>query len=95
MAFLGVTFHLLFLRRGKLKTNGRICKKNDFSNRDYYRAITTKELNTYFKEVEGFLSWRPLTAISSKMNDFEYLSPMSLLSSALIPSVLSGQILKS
>jgi hypothetical protein len=29
------------------------------------------------------------------MNDFEYLSPMSLLNSALVPSVLPGQILKS
>ena len=62
--------------------------------RDYYRAITTEELNTYFKEVEGILNWRPLTAVSSKSNDFDYLSLMSLLNSAILPSVLPGQILK-
>ena len=42
--------------------------------RDYYRAINTEELNTYFKEVEGILNWRPLKAVSSKSSDFEYLS---------------------
>ena len=65
------------------------------SARDYYRAIKSEKLSTYFKEVQGILNWRPLTAVSSKMNDFEYLSPMSLLNSALVPSVLPGQILKS
>ena len=59
---------------------------------DYYRAITTEELRTYFKEVEGILNWRPLTAVSSKSHDYDYLSPMSLLNSSTIPSVLSGQI---
>ena len=62
--------------------------------RDYYRAITTEELRTYFKEVEGILNWRPLTAVSSKSN-FDYLSPMTLLNSAILPSVLPDQILKS
>ena len=33
--------------------------------------------------------------MSSKSNDFDYLSPMSLLNSAVVPSVLPGQILKS
>ena len=41
------------------------------------------------------MNWRPLTAVSSKINDFAYLSPMSLLNSAFVPSVLPGQILKS
>ena len=63
--------------------------------RDYYRAMNSEELSTYFKEVQGILNWRPLTGVSSKMNDFEYLSPMSLLNSALVPSVLPDQILKS
>ena len=27
--------------------------------REYYRSITTEELCTYFKEVEGILNWRP------------------------------------
>ena len=62
---------------------------------DYYRSITTEELTTYFKEVEGILNWRPLTSVSSKTNDFDYLSPMSLLNSAIAPSVLPGHILKS
>ena len=62
--------------------------------RDYYRAITTEELTTYFKEVEGILNWRPLTSVSSKTNDFDYLSPMSLLNSAITPSVLPEHILK-
>ena len=43
--------------------------------RDYYRSITTEELSTYFKEVEGILNWRPLTSVSSSSNDFDYLSP--------------------
>ena len=62
---------------------------------DYYRAITTEELNTYFKEVEGILNWGILTTVSSISNDFDYLSPMSLLNSAILPSVLPGQILES
>ena len=64
------------------------------AGRDYYRGITTEELTTYFKEVEGILNWRPLTSVSSKFNDFDYLSPMSLLNSAITPSVLPRQILK-
>ena len=63
--------------------------------RNYYRSITTEELGTYFKEVEGILNWRPLTSVSSRTNDFDYLSPMSLLNSALTPSVLPGHIIKS
>jgi hypothetical protein len=63
--------------------------------RNYYRSITTEELGTYFKEVEGILNWRPLTSVSSRTNDFDYLSPMSLLNSALTPSVLPGHIVKS
>ena len=63
--------------------------------RNYYRSITTEELSTYFKEVEGILNWRPLTAVVSSSNDFDYLSPMSLLNSALVPSVLPGHIVKS
>ena len=63
--------------------------------RDYYRSITTEEVCTYFKEVEGILNWRPLTAVSSSNIDFDYLSPMSLLNSAITPSVLPGHIVKS
>ena len=44
--------------------------------RNYYHSVTNKELNTYFKEVEGILNWRPLTSVSSGTNDFDYLSPM-------------------
>ena len=36
-----------------------------------------------------------MTAVSSKENNFEYLSPMSLLNSALVSPVLPGQIRKS
>ena len=61
--------------------------------RVYYRAITSEELRTYFKEVEGILNWRPLTAVSSKVDNFDYLSPMSLLIAAILPSILPGQIL--
>ena len=39
--------------------------------RDYYRAITTEELRTYFKEVEAILNWQPLTTASSKTNNFD------------------------
>ena len=46
--------------------------------RNYYRSITTEELSTYLKEVEGILNWRPLTSVSRATNDFDYLSPMSL-----------------
>ena len=35
---------------------------------NYYRSITTEELGTYFKEVEGILNWRPLTAVTSSAN---------------------------
>ena len=63
--------------------------------RDYYRSINTEELSTYFKEIEGILNWRPLTSVSSSSNDFDYLSPMSLLNSALIPSTLPGHMVKS
>ena len=63
--------------------------------RDYYRSITTKELCTYFKEVEGILNWWPLTSVSSSNIDFDYLSPMSLLNSAITLSVVPGQIVKS
>ena len=63
--------------------------------REYYRSITTEELCTYFKEVEGILNWRPLTSVSSGSIDFDYLSSMSLLNSALTPSVLPGHIVKS
>ena len=62
---------------------------------NYYRSITTEELNAYFKEVEGILNWRPLTSVSSGTNDFDYLSPMSLLNSAITPSVQPGHIMKS
>ena len=63
--------------------------------RNYYRSITTEELCTYFKEVEGILNWRPLTSVSSRDTDFDYLSPMSLLNSALTPSILPGHMVKS
>ena len=59
---------------------------------DYYRSINTEELSTYFKEIEGILNWRPLTSVSSSSNDFNYLSPMSLLNSA---STLPGHMVKS
>ena len=62
---------------------------------DYYRSITIEELCTYFKEVEGILNCRPLTSVSSGNNDFDYLSPMSLLNSAITPSVLPGHMVKS
>ena len=61
---------------------------------DYYWSIMTEELCTYFKEVEGILNWRPLTSVSSSSIDFDYLSPMSLLNSAITPSVLPGHIVK-
>ena len=63
--------------------------------RDYHRSINTEELSTYFKEIEGILNWRPLPSVSSSSNDFDYLSPMSLLNSAITPSVLPGHIIKS
>ena len=61
--------------------------------RDYYHAITTEELTTYFKEVEGILNWKPLTSVLSKSNGFD----ISLLNnnSAITPPVLPGHILKS
>ena len=63
--------------------------------RDYYRSITTEELCTYFKEVEGILNRRPLTSVSSSNIDFDYLYPMSLLNLALTPSILPSHIIKS
>ena len=63
--------------------------------RDYSRAITTEKLKTYFKEVEGILNWRPLTAVFNKSNNFDYLSLISLLNSAILPFILPGQIFKS
>ena len=62
---------------------------------DYYQSITTEDMNTYFKEVEGILNWRPLTSVSSSSNDFDYLSPMSLLNSTMTQSVLPGHMVKS
>ena len=60
--------------------------------RDYYHSINTEELNTYFKELEGILNWQPLTEWIKR---FDYLSTMSLLNSAITPSVLPRHILKS
>ena len=62
--------------------------------RNCYRSITREELSTFFKEVEGILNWRPITSVTSSANDFDYWSPMSLLTSALTPSVLPGHIVK-
>ena len=62
--------------------------------REYYRAINNEELNTYCKEIEGILNWKPLTAVSSKSSHFAYLYPMSLLNSGPLPSVLPDQTLK-
>ena len=45
--------------------------------------------------MEGILNWRPLTSVSSSSNDFDYLSPMSLLNSAITKSVLPGHMVKS
>ena len=36
----------------------------------------TKELCTYFEEVDGILDWRPLASVSSSGMDFDCLSPM-------------------
>ena len=63
--------------------------------REHYRSITTQELCTYIKKVERIFNWRLLTSVSSSSIDFDYLSPMSLLNSAITPSVLPSPMVKS
>ena len=50
---------------------------SSISARNYYPSITTEEMCTYVKELDGILNWRPLTAVLSDVSDFDYLTPMS------------------
>ena len=62
--------------------------------REYYRSINTEELSTYFNEVERIWNWRLLTAVYSKHDDFDYLSPISILNAGTLASGLPGHFIK-
>ena len=56
-----------------------------------FLKITEEEMLTFFKEVQGILNWRPLTAVSNRIDDFGVLTPFSLCSGGLHHSVPPGK----
>ena len=67
----------------------------DILNENFFRDISGEELCTFFCEVQDVLNNRPLTPVSSDIDDFRYLSPMTLLNGSILPTVPPGHFLRS
>ena len=63
--------------------------------KECYRTLNLEEFETFLKEIEGILNWRPLTSLSDDPEDFACLSPMSILHLGLDTPLPVGKILKS
>lgn len=59
-----------------------------------YRKFTDDEFLTYVKEVENIVNLRPMVPVSDDPSDFQVLSPMSLLSGCLEPTLPPGVFCK-
>ena len=66
----------------------------DILNEKFFRNISDEELRTFFCEVQGVLNNRPLTPVSCDINDFRYLSPMTLLNGSILPTVSPGHFVR-
>ena len=56
--------------------------------------ISGEELRTFFCDVQGVLNNRPLIPVSSDIDDFKYLSPMTLLNGNILPTIPPGHFLR-
>ena len=54
-------------------------------SQEYYRNLSDDEFQTYLKEIENILNYRPLTSCSDDPTDFTCLSPNSILNLGSIP----------
>ena len=61
----------------------------------YYRKLSDEGLWTLLKEIEYMLNCRPLTRVSSDLEDFRALSPMTLLNGCIDPQLPSDVFVNS
>ena len=61
----------------------------------YFRTLTDEELLTLLKEIEHILNCRPLTRVSTDPDDFQTLSPMTLLNGCIDPELPSDVFVNS